>query len=237
MYAILGALLIGISKAGVKGTGNFVVALMALAFGSKVSTGIVLPLLIFGDVMAVAYYKSNINWNHLKKFLPPMIIGVVMGAYFGKDLQDVFFSKAMAILILSSVIMMMFQDKFNVYKIDEKKSFTLFFGWASGFSTMIGNLAGAFANIYFLAHKMPKLDLIATAAWLFLIINIFKLPFHIFFWHTIDGCTLTQDLKFLPLVIIGFWLGLKVVKVFSESFFRQLILVLTAISAMVMLFK
>jgi len=46
--ASLGAFLIGVAKAGLKGMGVFMVTLMALAFGAKASTGIVVPLLFFG---------------------------------------------------------------------------------------------------------------------------------------------------------------------------------------------
>ena len=48
--AISAAIVIGLSKAGIKGIAIVNVTLMALAFEAKESTGIVVPLLIFGDV-------------------------------------------------------------------------------------------------------------------------------------------------------------------------------------------
>ena len=63
-------------------------------------------------------------------------------------------------------------------------------GLLSGFTSMIGNLAGSFADIYFLAMRLPKNEFIGTAAWLFFIINVFKLPFHIFIWKIVTFETL-----------------------------------------------
>ena len=75
-------------------------------------------------------------------------------------------------------------------------------GLAAGFTTMLGNLAGAFANIYFLAMRLPKNNFIGTAAWVFLVINFFKLPFQAFYWHNITGATLYVDL----LLFLHWWL-------------------------------
>ena len=52
---------------------------------------------------------------------------------------------------------------------------------------MLGNLAGAFANIYFLAMRLPKNGFIGTAAWVFLVINLFKLPFQVLVWKNINA--------------------------------------------------
>ena len=56
IFAFLAAFILGISKAGVKGIAVLIVTLMALAFGGKSSTGMLMPLLIVGDVFAITYY-------------------------------------------------------------------------------------------------------------------------------------------------------------------------------------
>lgn len=55
--------------------------------------------------------------------------------------------------------------------------------------------------------RLPKKQFIGTAAWLFLITNIFKLPFHFFVWKTITADTLLLNLKLLPGIFIGFIAG------------------------------
>jgi uncharacterized protein len=102
---------------------------------------------------------------------------------------------------------------------------------------MLGNLAGAFSNIYFLAMRMPKNDFIGTAAWVFLVINLFKLPFQIFYWKNITTNTLYTDLLLLPALIIGFILGLKIVSTIKDDNYRKIVIALTLVGAIVIFFK
>ncbi|MDQ3017031.1 MAG: hypothetical protein M3R25_10000 [Bacteroidota bacterium] len=51
--AFLGAFMVGIAKGGIKGLGPIITVVIALGFGGKASTGIIMPLLMIGDVFAV----------------------------------------------------------------------------------------------------------------------------------------------------------------------------------------
>lgn len=102
---------------------------------------------------------------------------------------------------------------------------------------MIGNLAGAFSNIYFLAMRLPKNEFIGTAAWLFLIINIVKLPFHYYVWETISKESLLINLKLAPLILVGLFVGVRMVKLIKEGLYRKMILLLTALGAVLILFR
>ena len=76
ILSILASIIVGISKAGVKGIGVFFVILLAYAYEPKISTGILLPLLIVGDLFAIIYYKKNIVWKYIFQLIPWMAIGV-----------------------------------------------------------------------------------------------------------------------------------------------------------------
>ncbi|MEM8927188.1 MAG: TSUP family transporter, partial [Bacteroidota bacterium] len=93
--AVAAAFLIGISKAGLKGLSLFNVTLLALGFGAKSSTGIIMPFLILGDIAAVWYYNRHAQWKHLVQILPWMMIGILIGAFVGKDLPERLFKTAM----------------------------------------------------------------------------------------------------------------------------------------------
>jgi uncharacterized membrane protein YfcA len=77
----LAALIIGISKTGFPGIGIVPIALAALIIPAKQSTGIILPMLIVGDIFAVFYYRRNAVWSHLFKLLPCAVAGVVAGYF------------------------------------------------------------------------------------------------------------------------------------------------------------
>lgn len=235
--ASCGAFLIGVAKAGLKGMGVFMVTLMALAFGAKASTGIVVPLLFFGDIMAVIYYKKNCRWKYLLKFLPAMIVGILIAVWVGKELQEEVFKRWMGIIIFVSVLIMWWRDRNSEMEFPNNWTFAGSMGVTAGFTTMIGNLAGAFSNIFFLATRLPKIEFIGTAAYLYLISNFIKLPFHVFVWKTITWESLKMDAMLVGIVVLGFWVGLKIVGLFNEKAFRKFILIMTALGAILIFVK
>src|SRR5678815_1217433 len=97
---LLSAFIIGLSKAGLKGIDMLNVTIMAIVFGGKTSTGIVLPLLCTADIMAVKYYHRHAQWPHFWKIIPWMIVGVLIGVYVGKDMNEALFRKIMATIIV-----------------------------------------------------------------------------------------------------------------------------------------
>ena len=99
------ALLLGIAKSGIKGLAVLIVTGLALVYGARESTGILMPLLICGDIFAVIYYKRHVKWIYLVKLLPWMVTGVLTGV-FGKNLPEDLFKSGMALIILLSVAMM-----------------------------------------------------------------------------------------------------------------------------------
>ena len=237
IVAGIGSFLLGVAKGGLKGLGAIITTMIALVFGSKASTGILMPLLIVGDIFAVWYYHRHTQWKHLWGLIPWMLVGVLIGVWYGKDLPEAQFKKGMAILILVSVILMWLLEKVKTYQVPDNKLFAGIMGTVSGFATMVGNLAGPFSELYFLAIRMPKEMFIGTAAWLFFITNFFKLPFHIFTWKTIHAQSLYIDLVLVLPLLVGLWAGIELVKVIRQKQFRQVIMVLTALGAMLIFFR
>lgn len=235
VLAFTAAIVIGLSKAGIKGIAVVNVTLMALAFSAKESTGIVVPLLVVGDIFAVIYYNRHTQWKYIFQFLPWIVVGVLIGLKIGNDLDEKTFKIGMAIIILVSVGMMYWWDRRKSKSVPTHWLFAGTVGVITGITTMIGNLGGAFSNIYFLAMRIPKNEFIGTAAWLFLIVNILKLPLHIFVWGTITTETLLLDLKLIPGIFLGIILGIRVVKIIKEDFYRKMIFVLTAFGAVMIL--
>jgi uncharacterized membrane protein YfcA len=235
--ALGAALLLGIAKSGIKGLAVLIVTGLALVYGAKESTGILMPLLICGDILAVIYYKRHVKWIYLIKLLPWMVLGVLVGVVLGKDLPEDLFKSGMAVIILISVVIMYYWERKKDRKVPTHWSFAALMGMMAGFTTMVGNLAGAFSNIYFLAIKLPKNEFIGTAAWLFFIINLFKVPFHIWSWGTINRASFQISLSLIPAVIAGFCLGIFLVKKINNDKYRQLILLLTGLGGLAILLQ
>ena len=84
---------------------------------------------------------------------------------------------------------------------------------------------------------MPKNDFIGTAAWVFLVINLFKLPFQVLVWKNVTLPSLQIDLFLLPALLLGFVLGIRIVAKIKDESYRKVIIVLTLIGAFVIFFK
>ena len=237
IIASIAAFGIGISKSGIKGLGTLIVTVFALLFGSKLSTGIVLPMLWIGDIFAITYYRRHVNWHLFFKIFPSMIVGVLIGAIIGKDLPEGIFKYGMAAIIFISVGILLWWERRRPTTIPDHWSFGVSLGTLGGVTTMVGNLAGAFVNLFFLAMRIPKTEFIGTAAWLFFFVNLIKLPFHIWSWGTITRDSLMIDLYLLFPIVLGLIVGVRVVKKINESFYRKLILFLTALGAIMILLK
>lgn len=235
--AAFAVVVIGLSKGGIKGVAIIIVTIMALVFGGKESTGIIVPLLIVGDIFAVAWYNKHAQWNYVGKLLPWMLIGIVVGALFGDNLDGKLFQRLMAVTILISVLMMIWSDRRGEKAIPDFWWFAALMGLAAGFATMIGNLAGAFTSVFFLAMRVPKNHFIGTVAWLFLITNTFKVPFHFFMWETITMETLSLNVRLLPALVVGLVIGVQVVKMIRDEPYRKLILILTGLGAVLIFLR
>lgn len=230
--AAITAIIVGIGKAGLHSVSTITVVTLAWVFGSKTSTGILLPMLIVGDILAVLYYKRNIDWASLGRLLPWVIMGILIGVWIGRDLDEAVFKKMMASIIILIVIGMFWLERNPNIEVSHSRWFSSTMGIATGFTTMVGNQAGGFATVYWLSMGLSKNYFIGTHAWLFLFVNIFKLPFHIFSWKTVSFNSISVNLVLLPFLIMGFYTGVYVVKRISDTFYRTVILWLTALSAL-----
>ncbi len=233
---VIVSILIGMAKTGVHGAGMMSVPILASVFGGQVSSGVMLPLLILADVAGVWYYHRHASWKHLKILFPWAAIGVIGGTMIGSSINDYTFKMVMSVTILVSVVIMILLERYSE-AIPEKKSFGYSMGVAAGFTSMVGNLANSVMAVYLLSVRLPKNIYIGTTAWFFLVINLFKLPFHVFVWNTIEQKILILDLMMLPFILVGAVSGIWIVKKFSDKHYRWFIILMTVVSAVFMLVK
>lgn len=233
---LLVGLLVGMSKVGIFGVAMIAVPTLAIVFGGKSSTGIMLPILIMADFFGASYYRKEAQWNHLAKLLPPAFVGVVIGTYVGNQIPDETFKLIMGVIIFLSIIILVWLEFSKNKKIPKGAWFAITIGVLLGFTTMVGNLAGSVMALYLLANNMPKNKFIGTVAWFFMSINLFKIPFHVFWWQTITWNSFLLDLCLLPMVALGAFLGIKIVKKMNDTTYRYFVIIMTIVAAFFMVF-
>jgi uncharacterized protein len=229
---VLSAIIIGFSKTGIAGATLPAIAMFAYIFGGKESSGIMLTMLIVGDVIAVYNYGRYGKFKDVIKVLPPAVVGIALGAWIGNYLNDAQFKTLIGIIVLICFILIVSKEiRKKQINVPDSKIFHTLVGIISGFASMVGNASGPIFTIYLLSMAFEKKKFIGTTSWFFLIVNLLKVPFHIFVWGTITLETTKYTLYMFPCIFVGTFLGVKLVKIINEKHFRIIVLAVTAISA------
>ncbi|MCF2947891.1 sulfite exporter TauE/SafE family protein [Paraglaciecola aquimarina] len=233
-FVFLVAFFVGMAKTGVHGISMLAVPVLAVIFGGKASAGLMLPMLIMADLCAVKYYHRHANWNYLIKLFPSAAVGVLLGTWLGNLVDDHVFRMIMSVIIFVSLLVMIVMEKADKKAIPDFLWFAVLMGLLGGVSTMIGNLAGPIMGLYLLSMRLPKNEYIGTAAWFFLIINLFKVPFHIYSWESIDQNSFLLNLLSLPFIAVGAVCGIYIVKRIPDKQYRWFVIGMTAVAAVLM---
>ncbi len=245
-WAVLcvGVICIGIAKTAVGGAGSIAVAAFALVLPARESTGTILPLLIAGDLVAVAVYRRHTSWRLIRRLLPWVALGVVGGAGFLGVTDDSVMRRVIGgvLLALAGLQLLTHGGRLAERLGDPGEGprsvgqhlAGVLAGVAAGFVTMVANVAGTVTTIYLLLSGLTKMEFLGTTAWFFLLVNLFKLPFSIHL-GLVQPAALQLDLVLLPLVGVGALAGVLLVRRLDQRQFESAVLVLACISAVPLL--
>jgi uncharacterized protein len=243
-FAVVGALLVGFSKTGIAGLGMLSVLLFAYVIPStKQSTGIVLPLLIFGDLVAVLSYRRHMLWKHIVRLFPWTAAGVLVGWLTLGRIDDVQCRRLIGLIVLAMVALHVFR-RWRTKRAaaggepelpEHGLWFAALIGILAGFTTMVANAAGPLMAIYLLAMRLPKMEYVGTGAVFFMLINWFKVPFMVGL-EMITWESLKFNLYLFPAVLAGALAGRWVLGKINQKMFESLALVLSAAAGLKLLF-
>lgn len=238
MILIIAALFLGFSKTGLPGAGILAIPLIAGVIDARASTGVVLPMLIAGDVFAVAFYRRHADWGHLFRLFPWAIAGIIVGYFALGAVSDTLLRPLIGGIILVLLALNWWRDRLQGEnaKVPTHWSFAAFLGLAAGITTMMANAAGPIMTIYLVAMRLPKAVFIGTGAWYFFTLNSFKVPFS---WHLglINAESIKLNAVLLPAIVVGAIVGLYALKRLPEKLFTRLVQILAAAAAVKLLFS
>jgi uncharacterized membrane protein YfcA len=234
----LGAFLVGISKTGIPGLGILNVAIFALVFPARESVGLVLVILICGDIVAVSSYRRDASWPHLWRLSPWAAVGVVTGYFALGRVDDREMRHLIGIILLGLVLLQYIRSRHPTSPDGGVQPTRLWLapltGITAGFTTMVANAAGPVMVLYLLSMRLPKIVFVGTAAWYFLVINIFKVPFSASL-GLINPASLGVALYLCPFAIVGALVGRPIVEYLNQRVFELIALSLTVVAAFLMI--
>jgi len=234
----MGALLAGFSKTGIPGMGILFVGIFVNVLPVRAATGVVLPMLILGDVFAVLLYRRHAQWSHLWRLLPATVAGVVLGWFVLRNLND----GQTARLVGCILLVMLAVHVWRKLRADAEAEavghaprwFSVLTGLLAGFATQVANAAGPVMTLYLLSMRLPKLEFLGTGAVFFMLINWFKVPFMVQL-GMINRETLFLNLWLAPAVIAGALVGRGILPRINQKAFESAALILTALAVLKLL--
>lgn len=224
---------IGISKSGFAGLGLVTVIVMARLFPARESTGILLPLLIFGDICAVVAFRKHALWAQIGRMLPPTLIGIVAGYFLMRHIPDERFGPVIGSIVLTMALVQALR-RFRpalFEHVPHSHTFAWSMGGVSGITTMLANAAGPIMALYFLAINLPKYAFVGTSAWFFLIVNVSKVPLSANL-GLIDSRSLLFNVVLIPSVIAGTLLGRWLIAIVPQRVFELLLLIFAGVASL-----
>ena len=236
----ISALVIGVAKTSIGGMGALAVGGFALVMPAKESTAAVLLLLIIGDVVAVASYRRSADWALLRRLLPAVVPGIVLGALLMRVVDDRTMTIVIALCILVALGLQLAQRLRPTAGLAPSGhphlSATIAAGSAAGFTTMVANAAGPVMALYLLAARVDKARFVGTNAWFFLLVNVTKVPFSAGL-GLFPTTTLLLTLALTPVVLVGTWLGRRLLRVIGQQLFERLTMAAAAIAVVLLLVR
>jgi uncharacterized protein len=228
-----GAFITGLSKTGIAGLGVLAVALFANALPARNSTGALLPLLICADFFGVAFFRKHAEWPQLWKLFPWVVFGILSGCFALSKFSNAEAQRSIGSILLAMVALQFWrrrQPDDLASRLPHAGWFVALTGIVAGFATMTANAAGPLMVLYLLAIGLPKLALVGTGAWFFLLVNVFKVPFSLHLGLITTGSLRMDALLFLPMVP-GALLGPVLLKRINQKAFEMMVLVFTILAA------
>lgn len=233
--AIVGALAIGLAKTGIGGLGMLAVVIFANLMPAREASGVVLPMLVFADVVAVLSYRKHAQWSYLWKLFPWTALGVFIGYLAMSRIDDRQAQWFIGVIVLVLLAVHLWRRRKGGEVAEHGAWFAPTIGVLAGFTTLVANAAGPLMAIYLLAMRLPKMEYMGTGAVYFMLMNLFKVPFMMDL-GLVNPASFTLNLWLAPAVLAGALLGKRILVKINQQVFENIALALAGLAGLKLLF-
>ena len=174
---IAAAALTGLAKTAVPGLASVAAALFALVLPAKESTGVMLTLLLIGDMIALWAYRRDAVAAVLRRLVPSVLAGVGLGALLLAVSTQAQMRRTISAILLLLVLVTLAQRRWGPPHVGQGRVARAAYGTLAGFTTMAANAGGPVTSMCFLASRFSVSEFLGTTAWFFFTVNVIKAPF------------------------------------------------------------
>ena len=226
LVAATAVFIVGLSKSGFVGSMGMVgVPLLTLLMAPREATGMMLPVLLSMDAVAIWIYRKDANWKVLAIMLPGAAVGTLVGWALWSVVSDAHVLLAVGVVTVLFALDALLPIRKRLPQASPSKPWGAFWGGVAGFVSFISHTGGPPFQIYTLPMKMSPVVYSATTAFFFAIVNSMKLlPF--FFLGTLSVSNLELAAVLIPFGLAGVALGIYLVRRISAKAFYAIAYVL-----------
>lgn len=224
--AILAVFIVGLSKSGLVGSmGMVAVPMLALVMPARDATGMMLPVLLSMDAIAIWIYRKEANWHVLRIMLPGALVGTILGWLLWSVVTDAQVLLAVGIITVLFMLDALLPIRKRLPDTPPSRGWGAFWGGAAGLTSFISHTGGPPFQIYTLPLGMSPTVYSATTAFFFAIVNTLKLvPFY--FLGTLSVSNLELSAALIPFGLVGVGVGVYLVRRISTKAFYTIAYVL-----------
>jgi uncharacterized membrane protein YfcA len=230
------AFMVGLAKGGLGGTlGALAVPMMALVMPADRVIGLVLPILMFADVFAVALHWGRWDRQLVLLLVPGAVVGVTIGTLFIVNAPTETLRTALGVIVLIFAAYKVFERRIlGSIQYVSRNWHGLLAGTVTGFSSALAHTGGPPVSIYLLMQDVVPSIFIATSALFFMILNWIKVPYYLYA-RLFDFQQLWRIVWLMPMVPAGVWFGKWATNRVEKLTFERIIIVLLVIAAVLLI--
>lgn len=221
LVAALAVFLVGLSKSGlVASLGVIGVPLLTLVMPARDAAGMMLPLLIIMDVIALIAYRREVNWTVFRILLPGALIGSAVAFALSAVVSEAMVRLAIGIIALMFVLDAWLPLRKKLEGLPPSPGWGRFWGSIAGFTSFISHTGGPPVQIYTLPLRMPPALFAGTNAVFFAVVNAIKIPPY-FVLGQLSWANMQAALYLVPVAIGGMVFGVFMVRRIDPAIFYK----------------
>ena len=224
------AFLVGLSKAGLGGgLGPLITILVALVTTPTQAIGVLLPVLMAGDVLALATLRGRWDRSAIVALLPGAAFGVAVASLFLGTVDDRVVEVVLAVLSLLFVAYRLLEPRLLAAPPTPGRRTAVVAGVSSGVTSTVAHAGGPPVAAYLLAARVEPVAFVATSAAFFFVVNWLKVP-----GYVAAGLLDATVVRLAPLALFlvpGVLVGRLLVHRIDARLFERVVLVLLTVGA------
>lgn len=224
--AVLAVFIVGLSKSGLVASMGLVgVPLLTLVMPARDAAGMMLPLLLLMDAIALFVYRREVDWRIFWILLPGAMIGTVIGWLLSSVVTEAAVRLVIGIVALIFVLDAWLPLRKKLANLSPSRGWGTLWGAMAGFTSFISHTGGPPVQIYMLPLRLSPALFSGTVAVFFAVVNASKIvPYY--FLGQLSVSNLWTAFTLVPVAIAGMLIGVWLVRRIEQDLFYRIAYIL-----------